>query len=135
VEVAQRHITLMVFGLMAGSGSCAPLKAPEAPAAQAYLGVETLGLGEGLVNLLARMRAPESPEALRAYARCAAAGYAQEKGYGFARHVRTQIAEEGEGIWRADAVYTMSRALPPGAAKIDTEVTVADCAGRGIPTV
>ena len=62
------------------------------------------------------------------------AQYALIRGYGFARHVRTNVNEEG-GIWTGDAVYTISPALPRGLRTIDAEVTVADCASRDIPTV
>jgi hypothetical protein len=48
--------------------------------------------------------------------------------------VRTLVDETG-GIWRADAVYTISAALPRGERTIDAEVTVANCALNGIPTV
>jgi hypothetical protein len=68
------------------------------------------------------------------YAACAAAQYALIRGYGFARHVRTAVTQEGS-IWRGDAVYTISPALPRGVATIDAEVTVRDCGARGIPTV
>ena len=69
-----------------------------------------------------------------AYSRCAAAQYALIRGFGFARHVRTNVTEQG-GLWRADAVYTVSPALPRGFRTIDAEVTVADCTEQGIPTV
>ena len=68
------------------------------------------------------------------YAECAAAQYTLIRGYGFARHVRTNVTEEG-GIWRADAVYTISPSLPKGLKTIDAEVTAFQCAERGIPTV
>jgi hypothetical protein len=68
------------------------------------------------------------------YARCAAAQYALIRGYGFARHLRTNIAETG-GTWRADAIYTISASLPLGLRTIDAEVTVRDCGDQGIPTV
>jgi len=69
-----------------------------------------------------------------AYARCAAAQYSLIRGYGFARHLRTNVYREG-GIWLGDAVYTISSALPRGLRTIDAEVTVADCQEQGIPTV
>ena len=69
-----------------------------------------------------------------AYAECAAAQYTLIRGYGFARHVRTNVTQEA-GLWRADAVYTISPALPRGLSTIDAEVTVSNCAETGIPTV
>ena len=68
------------------------------------------------------------------YAECAAAQYALIRGFGFARHLRTNVVQEG-GIWRGDAVYTISPALPDGVKKIDAEVVAADCAENGIPMV
>ena len=73
-------------------------------------------------------------KAVAAYATCAAAQYTLIRGYGFARHVRTNVTNSG-GIWRADAVYLISPALPEGLRTIDAEVTVADCKDQGIPTV
>ena len=43
---------------------------------------------------------------------------AKYPGYGFARHVRT-VTDERAGIRRADAVYTISPALPRGSRTID----------------
>ncbi len=99
-----------------------------------YDGVETRLLDGDLVSFLVTMRDAAGPGAVEDYARCAAAQYALIRGYGFARHVRTLVDERG-GIWRADAVYTISSALPQGVQTIDAEVTVADCGRNGIPTV
>ena len=99
-----------------------------------YEGVETLLLDGDLVNFFVEMRGPADGAQVEAYARCAAAQYALIRGYGFARHVRT-LVEERSGIWRADAVYTISPDLPQGLRTIDAEVTVAQCGQSGIPTV
>lgn len=100
----------------------------------AYLGVETRLLDGDLASFLVSMRGPASGGPVADYAKCAAAQYALIRGYGFARQVRTNVTEEG-GIWRADAVYTISSALPDGLRTIDAEVVVQDCRERGIPTV
>jgi hypothetical protein len=99
-----------------------------------YLGVETRLLEGDLVRFLVSVDNTRTALPVTAYAECAAAQYALIRGYGFTRHVRTNVYEEG-GIWRGDAVYTVSPALPDGARTIDAEVTVADCRERGIPTV
>lgn len=99
-----------------------------------YLGVETRLLDEDLVNFRVEMRGARGQEDVAAYAECAAAQYTLIRGYGFARHVRTNVQEEA-GLWHADAVYTVSPALPRGVQTIDAEVVVADCAEQGIPTV
>ncbi|WP_376872110.1 hypothetical protein [Albirhodobacter sp. R86504] len=103
-----------------------------------YRGVETRLLDGDLVNFHAALtgsgEAATDEAAAVEYSTCAAAQYAVIRGYGFARHVRTTTELNG-GVWRADAVYTISPALPSGLRTIDAEVTVADCAERGIPTV
>lgn len=99
-----------------------------------YDGVETRLLEGDLVNFFVTMRGARDIEDVADYARCAAAQYALIRGFGFARHVRTQV-DETAGIWRGDAVYTVSPDLPRGVRTIDAEVVVDDCRARGIPTV
>ncbi len=113
--------------------------APTEPVAQAdfnpsYDAVETLLLDGDLVSFRVSMRGARGSDDVDAFARCAAAQYTLIRGFGFARHVRTNIAETG-GNWRADAVYTISPTLPRGIKTIDAEVTVSECNERGIPTV
>jgi hypothetical protein len=96
--------------------------------------VQTRLLQDDLVNFFVSMQGARDQSDVDAYARCAAAQYALIRGYGFARHVRTAVTNEG-GLWRADAVYTVSSALPQGSRTIDAEVVVADCTEQGIPTV
>lgn len=97
-------------------------------------GVETRLLDGDLVNFHVAMSGGAKAEDVIAYAECAAAQYALIRGFGFARHVRTQL-DESAGNWRADAVYTISPALPEGLRTIDAEVTVQNCGLNGIPTV
>ncbi|MBI1217693.1 MAG: hypothetical protein GC186_04010 [Rhodobacteraceae bacterium] len=99
-----------------------------------YLGIKTVLLDGDLVDFVVSMKDARNGADVEAYARCAAAQYALIRGFGFARHVRTNVAQEG-GVWRGDAVYTISAALPRGLMTIDAEVTVRDCAMQGIPTV
>ena len=99
-----------------------------------YRGVETQLLDGDLVQFNVAMTKALSNQDVSDYAECAAAQYTLIRGYGFARHVRTNVSEEG-GIWRADAVYTISPSLPKGLKTIDAEVTAFQCAERGIPTV
>lgn len=99
-----------------------------------YLGVETRLLDGDLVNFIVAMQGARDGVDVDNYALCAAAQYTLIRGFGFARHVRTNTKESG-GIWTADAVYTISPALPRGLRTIDAEVTVADCAEQQIPTV
>ncbi len=99
-----------------------------------YRGVETRLLDGDLVQFTVAMTGARDNTDVDAYAECAAAQYALIRGYGFARHLRTNVYEEG-GVWRADAVYTISPSLPRGLRKLDAEVVVAHCAENGIPTV
>lgn len=129
-------LVLALIGL-AGCGVAAsppPLAVMGAPEAAVYRGVQTNLLEGDLANFIVQMEGARGPEDVIAYARCAAAQYALIRGYGFARHVRTNVTEQG-GLWRADAVYTVSPALPRGLRTIDAEVMVADCTEQGIPTV
>lgn len=100
----------------------------------AYLGIETRLLDGDLVTFRVAVRHAAERRLVEDYAACAAAQYALIRGYGFARHVRTSVAQEG-AVAKADAVYLISPALPKGVATIDAEVTVRDCGARGIPTV
>jgi len=126
---------------MTGLASCAATDAGDvaaplrtAPEGAAYRGVQTRMLAADLVQVLVTMEGPRDAQDVIAYARCAAAQYTLIRGYGFTRHLRTNVHERG-GIWQADAVYTVSPSLPRGARTIDAEVTVAACTEQGIPTV
>ncbi|WP_299042545.1 hypothetical protein [uncultured Tateyamaria sp.] len=99
-----------------------------------YRGVETQLLADDLVQFDVEMTNALSAADVENYAECAAAGYTLIRGWGFARHLRTNVTEEG-GVWKADAVYTISPALPRGIRTIDAEVVAAACAEKGIPTV
>lgn len=112
--------------------ACDPAPVPDG--AVRYGGVETRLMEGDLVNFRLSLSGATDTQDMSDYANCAAAQYALIRGYGFARHVRTTIEEDGP-IWRGDAVYTISAALPAGLQTLDAEVTVADCASRGIPTV
>jgi len=99
-----------------------------------YLGVQTRLLDGDLVNFLVEARGALQFGDVESYAECAAAQYTLIRGYSFARHVRTNVSQQG-GLWRGDAVYTISPALPRGLRTIDAEVVVDRCRERGIPTV
>ena len=99
-----------------------------------YKSVQTTLLDGDLVQFNVAMTKARASENVTAYAECAAAQYTLIRGYGFARHVRTNVAIEA-GIWRADAVYTISPSLPKGLKTIDAEVVTQNCLEKGIPTV
>ncbi|TNF23145.1 MAG: hypothetical protein EP318_01155 [Rhodobacteraceae bacterium] len=108
--------------------------AQDIPFVPEYRGIETRLLDGDLVNFHVEMAGARDATDVGDYAECAAAQYALIRGYGFARHVRTNTRVES-GLWRGDAVYTISPALPDGLMTIDAEVVVANCHERGIPTV
>jgi hypothetical protein len=99
-----------------------------------YLGIETALLDGDLVSFMVRMTGARDNADVADYGECAAARYALIRGYGFARHVRTNVVKKGS-VWEGDAVYVISDALPQGLKTIDAEVTVAACEETGIPTI
>jgi hypothetical protein len=119
-------------------GACQALDDPSRGAAPSgevrHEGVEARPLDDEIVTLTVRMSGPATRADLVEYAACAAAGYALLRGYGFARHVRTNVQVEG-GVRIADAVYTVSPTLPRGLQTIDAETRAFACAEQGIPTV
>jgi len=127
-----RAQTLALAGAAGMLAACAP--APDVTAPPQYLGIETRLLDADLVQFNVAMRGGAGRGDVAGYAACAAAQYALIRGFGFARQVRTNIDFQG-GIWRGDAVYTISAALPAGRLTLDAEVTVRDCGARGVPTV
>ena len=100
----------------------------------AYDGVQTRRLDDKLVSFVVQMQGARGPQDVEDYAECAAAQYTLIRGFGFARHVRTTTDNQG-GLWKGDAVYTISPSLPRGLKTIDAEVIVANCEENGIPTV
>lgn len=125
-------LTLALAGLSACAADTADVA--QAPFNPSYSGIETLLMDGDLVNFRVAMTGARDTEDVATYARCAAAQYALIRGFGFARHVVTNVDKQG-GTWRGDAVYTISASLPKGLKTIDAEVTVRDCGDRSIPTV
>ena len=119
---------ITALGAMCALIACAPQASTPS-----YQGIQTALLDGDLVQFKVSMAGGTQADVTE-YAACAAAQYALIRGFGFARQVRTQTTLSG-GIWRGDAVYTISAALPRGTKTIDAEVTVRDCGARGIPTV
>ena len=119
----------------AGLAGCAKdTAAAQGDFAPVYGGIETILLDGDLVNFRVAMTGARDGEDVAAFARCAAAQYALIRGFGFARHVRTNVNQQGSR-WLGEAVYVISDALPEGLRTIDAEVTVAACEENGIPTI
>lgn len=127
-------ITPMALMMAGGLSACGAPEPANLPFAPTYEGVSTTLLEGDLVKFDVTMRGARAPSDVEDYARCAAAQYALIRGYGFARHLRTNVTEEG-GLWAGDAVYTISPALPRGVRTIDAEVVTASCVENGIPMV
>lgn len=135
--MTQRLCLLATLGTAtAALGACAP--AGEVPEereqAPVYQGVSTILLDTDLVSLTVAMTGAKDGSQVEAYGRCAAAHYALEQGFGFARQVRTIVRKDGR-TWVGDAVYLLSAELPEGLRIIDTAKAVAECEVLGIPTV
>ncbi|HEY6919867.1 MAG TPA: hypothetical protein VI412_11425 [Tabrizicola sp.] len=118
----------------AALGACAPAgEVPQERGSQAvYQGVSTILLDDDLVSFNVAMTGAEDRAEVEGYGRCAAAHYAQDQGFGFARQVRTIVTKTG-GTWYGDAVYLLSAELPEGLRTIDTAKAVAECDALGIP--
>lgn len=99
-----------------------------------YVGIETEALDDDLVNVFVALKGGQGLKDIERYAECAVSRYTLDQDYGFARHLRTNVTEEG-GLWRGDAVYTISPTLPRGLMTIDAEVVAEACAQNGIPMV
>ena len=99
-----------------------------------YFGVQTKLIANDLVQFHVTLAGTERSDPVRDYAECAAAQYTLIRGFGFARHIRTNVGETA-GRWSADAVYTVSDAIPQGLRTLDAEVVADNCARNGIPMV
>ena len=119
----------------AALGACAPGgEVSEGRGQPVYEGVQTVLLDDDLVSFTVAMRGAKDRSGVEAYGRCAAAQYALDRGYGFARQVRTIVRRDGQS-WVGDAVYLISPGLPQGLRTIDAEVVATECEELGIPTV
>jgi hypothetical protein len=134
--MAQRLSLLATLGTAtAALGACAPAgEVPEERGSQAvYQGVSTILLDTDLVSFSVAMKGAADRADVEAYGRCAAAQYALDQGFGFARQVRTIVTKKGQ-TWYGDAVYLISASLPEGLRTIDAEVVANECAELGIPS-
>jgi hypothetical protein len=116
-------------------GACTPAgEVSEERSEPVYEGIQAILLDDDLVSFSVAMKGAKDEAAVEAYGRCAAAQYALDRDYGFARQVRTIVKKEGK-TWYGDAVYLISPTLPEGLRTIDAEVAVTECEELGIPTV
>ena len=126
--------TILAPGLVAGLAACGEAEEQQTFFAPDYQGATAESLDTDLAQVLVQMEGARGPGDVTDYAQCAVAAFAVSEGLGYARHLRTNIDEEA-GVWRADAVYTVSPEQPRGLQTIDAKATVAECLELGIPTV
>jgi hypothetical protein len=137
MKTAARHIApvgLVALALAGCAEATDTVSRDARPFQPGYLGIETALLDGDLVSFMVKMTGARDNDDVADYGECAAARYALIRGYGFARHVRTNVEQSG-GVWDGNAVYVISDALPQGLKTIDAEVTVAACEENGIPTI
>jgi len=133
--MAQRLSLVATLGTAtAALGACAPAGevTEERGQTAVYQGVSTILLDDDLVSFNVAMTGAKDRADVEAYGRCAAAQYALDQGFGFARQVRTIVTKKGR-TWYGDAVYLLSSSLPEGLRTIDAEVAQVECAELGIP--
>ncbi len=133
--MAQRLSLLATLGTAtAALGACTPAgEVPEERGQTAvYQGVSTILLDKDLVSFNLAVTGAKDQADVEAYGRCAAAQYALDQGFGFARHVRTIVTKKGR-TWYGDAVYLISSSLPQGLRAMDAEAMASECAELGIP--
>lgn len=121
-------------GDKAGQGEKAAEPPPPPPA---YLGSEVTLMGGDLVQIKAGLKPSARDKGgdaeVQAYARCQMADFAVAHKAGYLRQIRTLRDKEG-GVWRADAVYSVTSDKPAGQNTIDAAEAVRDCEKSAIPT-
>ncbi|MGB0439243.1 MAG: hypothetical protein ACPGFC_03965 [Paracoccaceae bacterium] len=125
---------LTLLALPAGVAGCAASQNGADPKSLQYGPVVVADLGDDLIQVKLSIRAPATTQDITNMAECNAAAYAKSQGFGFTRHLRTNAYKEG-GLWRADAVYSVTSELPRGLRPLDTKAVIAACAQNGIPMV
>ncbi|MEZ5888153.1 MAG: hypothetical protein R3D56_14915 [Paracoccaceae bacterium] len=136
MRAARIPFRALLTGSLAGLSACADAGAgaPDGAAAgREYRSASVRIWQDDLVRVRTEMKGASDEVEAAGYARCVVAGFALDHGMNFVRNVRTITDKEG-GVWRADAVYSVTSALPAGLSTIDAEVTVEDCAERNVPT-
>ncbi|MFN6952058.1 MAG: hypothetical protein ACK4NE_05650, partial [Albidovulum sp.] len=109
-------LPVLTGGLLTALSACA------AAPSRVYQAGDVMELGGDLVGFRVAVKGAEAASDAEEYATCVASAYALERQAGFVRKVRVYVKEEG-GVWSADAVYSISPALPKGIRTIDAEVT------------
>lgn len=130
----KRLVAVLAITFLAACAEEEPPARDELPFEPDYLGAAAEALDSDLIRVRVEMKGARDDIDVRAYANCAISGYAQQRGFGFTRHLRTEVTE-ASGIWTADAFYTMSPTIPQGVNTLEADVVVAKCEETGIPLV
>lgn len=87
-----------------------------------------------LIEVRAEVKPGVDAEVAFAYATCALAGWAKKTGKSYARHIRTMQSRQGDRL-TVGSVFTLSDHKPMGLRVMETNETLQECRGRGIPAV
>ena len=132
--ISPAFVALALTALLAACQASTLASSDTPTGAPVYKGVVTRLLQTDLVQFKVQLANSADPKAVQDYAKCAAAQYTLIRGYGYARHIRTNI-ERRANTWSADAVYTISADMPRGFKTIDAKAVAADCVENNIPMV
>jgi hypothetical protein len=124
-------IAALPLVLTACLGGGAQMEEPPEP--PTYGPVVIAELAENLVQVKLSMTTQTVENHITEMANCNLASYALQVGRRYARHLRTNAYEE-DGLWRADAVYSLSDGRPRGQV-IDAATLVVACSNNNIPMV
>ncbi|MBV0892258.1 hypothetical protein KTN05_10375 [Paracoccus sp. Z118] len=85
-----------------------------------------------LVEVIANLKPGVDADVALAYATCALAGWAEDEGQDYARHIRT-LQDKRRGMLLVGAVFTLSDSKPMGLRVMETSDTLRECKDRGFP--
>lgn len=88
--------------------------------------------GNDLVEVTANLREGVDADIAFSYATCALAGWADENGVAYGRHIRTLQATRN-GKLLVGSAFTVSNDKPLGLRVMETKETLRECEARGIP--
>lgn len=88
--------------------------------------------GNDLIEVTANLRQGVDADIAFAYATCALAGWADENGVAYGRHIRTLSATRN-GKLLVGSAFTVSNDRPLGLRVMETKDTLRECEARGIP--
>lgn len=85
-----------------------------------------------LIEVTANLKPGVDADVAFAYATCALAGWAKDRGKSYGRHIRT-LQDKRNGKLLVGSVFTVSDTRPLGLRVMETEDTLRNCKDRGIP--